>query len=255
MKKYIPKIRILKDMVYIMWNNQEYIFPKDQCVNIIIWFILAVLVLYTNIALAYRDAQITKKNNELLQQIQQEIEEEVYLAKETTSTVKEEILVEEIILTKEEEFNQKVLELPKDKKQWFINYKELLENYSEDFAAPESIYDVFTEDEIYLMQRMIETECYGCDFDSKTHVASVLFNRLATDSGFSDNVYEVIKPGQFCYWRKVISEDTILALEYAYMIEDTSQGALYFNNFGDNPPEVWNGKNYIFTDECYHSFY
>lgn len=253
MKKYIPKIHILKDVIFVTWNNIEYTIDKEKLINIISFIFFVGLILYLNIV-TFINSQESKKNYELLQKIQTQIDQDT-VVKQEPEIIKEEIIVEEIILSKEEEFNQKILELPKDKEQWFINYKELLNDYSEDFAAPETIYDVFTEDEIYLMQRMVETECYGCDFESKTHVASVLFNRLAEGSGFSDNVYEVIKPGQFCYWRKVISEDTILALEYAYMIEDTSQGALYFNNFGDNPPEVWNGKNYIFTDECYHSFY
>lgn len=158
-------------------------------------------------------------------------------------------------LTPKELFDQELLDLPEDKKEWFLGYKELVEKYSEQVEMPQTIYEVYSEDEIYLMARMVETECYGCPFEAKTHVASVLFNRLAEGSGFSNDVYQVIKPGQFCYHRKTISEDTWLALEYAYEIEDTTQGALYFNNFGNSHPDNWNGKPYIFTDEVNHSFY
>lgn len=158
-------------------------------------------------------------------------------------------------LTPKEQFDQELLSLPEDKKEWFLGYKELVEKYSGEVEMPQTIYEAYSEDEIYLMARMVETECYGCPFEAKTHVASVLFNRLAEGSGFSNDVYQVIKPGQFCYHRKTISEDTWLALEYAYEIEDTTQGALYFNNFGNSHPDTWNGKPHIFTDEVNHSFY
>ena len=147
---------------------------------------------------------------------------------------------------------QKELESIEDNKEWFIAYKKLIEEYSEWVDPPESIYDYFSDDEIYLMQRCIETETFEQDFDSKVNVASVILNRLNSEE-FSNDVHKVIVKGQFAFGRKKISEDTKLALEYAYMIGDTTEGALYFHSLAYKPR--FNGADYIFTDEAGHHFY
>lgn len=140
-----------------------------------------------------------------------------------------------------------------DKKDWYLAYKGFLEDYPE-FDRGSTVYDRYTDDEIYLMQRVIETEVYGCDFEAKTHVASVILNRIEGDNNFSDDATVVCtSPGQFVYTRKQISEDTKLALEYAAEIEDTTNGALYFNSMA--PMDSWNGRKLIFTDHVGHSFY
>ena len=147
---------------------------------------------------------------------------------------------------------QKELESITDNKEWFIAYKNLINEYSEWVDPPESIYDVYSDDEIYLMQRCIETETFEQDFNSKVNVASVILNRLNSEE-FSNDVHKVIVKGQFAFGRKKISEDTKLALEYAYMIGDTTEGALYFHSLAYKPR--FNGADYIFTDEAGHHFY
>ena len=156
------------------------------------------------------------------------------------------------IKSKEVVEKQKELESIEDNKEWFIAYKNLIDEYSEWVDPPESIYDVYTNDEIYLMQRCIETETFEQDFDSKVNVASVILNRLESEE-FSNDVNKVIVKGQFAFGRKNISEDTKLALEYAYMIGDTTEGALYFHSLSYKPR--FNGADYIFTDEAGHHFY
>lgn len=136
--------------------------------------------------------------------------------------------------------------------EWFIAYKDLIEEYSEWVDPPETIYDYYTEDEIYLMQRCIETETFEADFDSKVNVASVILNRIESDE-FANEVSEIIVKGQFAFGRENISENTVLALEYAFMIGDTTDGALYFHS---NPKtETFNGAEFIFTDTAGHHFY
>lgn len=140
-----------------------------------------------------------------------------------------------------------------DKKEWFLAYKEFIEKYPE-YDRPQSLYEKYTEEEIYIMQRVIETEVYGCDFEAKANVASVILNRIEGDNNFSDDPIVVCtSPGQFVYSRKQISEDTKLALEYAEEIEDTTNGALYFNSMA--PMDSWCGRERIFTDHVGHSFY
>lgn len=172
------------------------------------------------------------------------------IVEEAKTEIKIEIELEkkqQEVLEKQEQLNN-----IQDKKEWFLAYKELIEEYSEWFDPPETIYDYYTEDEIYLMQKCIETETFEADFDSKVNVASVILNRIKSEE-FSDNVYDVIVPGQFAFGRNNISEDTVLALEYAFMIGDTTNGALYFHSLSYTP--TFNGASYIFTDELGHHFY
>ena len=151
------------------------------------------------------------------------------------------------VLDKQEELSS-----IEDNEEWFVAYKDLIEEYSEWVDPPETIYDYYTEDEIYLMQRCIETETFEADFDSKVNVASVILNRIESDE-FANEVSEIIVKGQFAFGRENISEDTVLALEYVFMIGDTTDGALYFHS---NPKtETFNGAEFIFTDTAGHHFY
>lgn len=140
-----------------------------------------------------------------------------------------------------------------DKEEWYKAYKTITYRYSDVLDPPETIYDYFTYEEIYLMCRVIETECYDQDFMSKANIASVLLNRIHSGE-FGNTVEEVItRPNQFVYGRKKITESTILALEYSFEINDTTNGALYFHS--GNKKEKFNGANFIFQDSSGHCFY
>lgn len=140
-----------------------------------------------------------------------------------------------------------------DKKEWFLLYKDIVNRYSYTLDTPETIYDYYTEDEIYLIQRVIETECFEQSFECKVNVAAVILNRI--DNGcFGKTVKEVItKPKQFVYWRRNITEDTILALEYSFQIEDTTKGCVAFRS--DKKVNKWNSWTYQFSDKAGHHFY
>lgn len=181
----------------------------------------------------YSDTEVT---DEIVEEIQSEEEPDIY-----------EIKSQEVLQKQEE------LKSITNNKEWFIAYKELINEYSEWVDPPESIYDVYTSDEIYLMQRCIETETFEQDFNSKVNVASVVLNRIE-DGRFGNSVNEVItRPKQFAYGRKSISEDTVLALEYAYMIGDTTSGSLYFHS--DSYKPTFYKASYVFTDDAGHHFY
>lgn len=174
---------------------------------------------------------------------QEEIIEEVAVEETIEPPTREELMFEEWDALSEIE----------SKKEWFLAYKEFIEKYPE-YDRPQSIYEKYTDEEIYIMQRVIETEVYGKDFDAKANVASVILNRIEGENNFSDDPMVVCtSPGQFVYSRKQISEDTKLALEYAEEIEDTTNGALYFNSM--TPMDSWNGRERKFTDHVGHSFY
>ena len=138
--------------------------------------------------------------------------------------------------------------------EWFIAYKEIFSNYSSEiFDKPETIYDYFTEEEIYLIQRAVETECYQAGFDAKCNVASVILNRYYSGL-FGETIKDIItSPKQFAYGRKKITEDTILAVEYAFEIEDPTNGAIGFHS--NKKTKTFNGWEYVMTDQVGHHFY
>ena len=140
-----------------------------------------------------------------------------------------------------------------DKKSWFILYK-LMQEYYIDYIDPsETVYDYFTEEQIAIMQKCIETETYQCSFDAKVNVACVILNRVEHNEYPTDPIEIVTEKNQFAYGRNIISEDTILALEYAFMIEDTTNGCIAFRS--DSSPETWHSWTKQFTDESGHTFY
>lgn len=156
-----------------------------------------------------------------------------------------------------EEMNQKMAEIEsiEDKKEWFIAYKSIIEEYSYIIDPPETIYEYFTEEELdllfHVVQAEIGDECYS--FEQKANVASVVFNRLYHEK-FPDALSEILVYDQFSpisngrYKEVEVSEDTILACEYAFEIEDTIDGCLFFDSN--------NALNYQFVfDDGAHNFY
>lgn len=140
-----------------------------------------------------------------------------------------------------------------DKKEWFVAYKNIIDKYSYILDPPETIYDYCIDEEINLICRVVETETYQCEFNSKVNVANVVFNRLEHGE-FGETIEEVItSENQFAYGRKNISEDTILAVEYAFMMEDTTNGALFFHS--NKKTSTFCGNEFIFQDEAGHNFY
>ena len=139
----------------------------------------------------------------------------------------------------------------------FIKYKGVCVRYQDATGIKEDVTEYlhsnFSLDEIYLMQRVIETECYQRDFRSKVNVASVILNRLESGK-FGNNIEEIItNENQFAYGRRYITYDTILALEYASYYGDTTNGALYFHS--NEKTDRFSGKSHIFTDDAGHHFY
>ena len=161
----------------------------------------------------------------------------------------------EYITTVSENISIKFQEIDsiEDRKEWFLAYKNIIKEYSEVFDAPETIYSQYSDEEIKYMWKCIETEAFDQDFESKCNIANVILNRLESEK-FSDNPIAVITAkNQFAYGRSNITEDTKLALEYAFLFADTTDGSLYFES-GDNDIHS-NYADYTFTDGAGHHFY
>lgn len=185
---------------------------------------------------------IEPKNNEYTSTMVSETEVKVEIAEVIlpTSTISP-------YVTETEELKNMGLS-PKD---YLLKFKEIATKYSENY---ESIYDVYSADEIYLIQRCIQTETNQCgSFIARCNVASVILNRLNSDL-FPNSVKEVItNKGQFAYWRTEIEEDTKLSLEYVYMFGDTTNGCIGFHS--NNKTETFCGWQFQFTDDIGHNFY
>lgn len=142
-----------------------------------------------------------------------------------------------------------------DLKQWFIEYKAIFNKYADYLDPPETIYDYFSDEEINLIHRVIETECFSSDFESKVHIANVIFNRYELcEDEFGKTITDIItKKNQFDYSRTEITQDTVLACEFAFSIADLTNGCLFFHS---NPrTERFCGCEYAFTDKAEHHFY
>lgn len=140
-----------------------------------------------------------------------------------------------------------------DKYVWFQLYYNVLFNIYELDDLPETPYDVFTDREITMMLKCIETEAHEASFDCKVNVANVILNRIESDQFPTDPVELITQKNQFAYGRNNISDSTVYALLYAYMIEDTTNGCIAFRS--DYSPNEWNGWTKQFTDESGHTFY
>ena len=85
------------------------------------------------------------------------------------------------------------------------------------------------------------------------NVASVIFNRLDHEK-FPNSLIEILAADQFetisngRYLKVDITEETILACEYAFEIQDTTDGCLFFDS-----NNTLNYK-YVFFDGA-HNFY
>lgn len=155
-----------------------------------------------------------------------------------------------------EEMNQKLAEIEfiEDKKEWFIAYKNIIDDYSYIIDPPETIYDYFSEEELDLLFHVVQAEVGDeYPFESKVNVANVIFNRFYHER-FPDTLSDILVFDQFSpiadgrYKEVEVTEDTILACEYAFTMEDTTDGCLFFDSN--------NTLNYqfVFNDSA-HNFY
>lgn len=176
--------------------------------------------------------------------------------------------IENVLTIKEQkqnEFNSKLNLLDcSDKMQWFINYKNLTQEYSEWIEPEKSIYDCFSYDELWFLFQIVEAEVTGeKNFIPKVNAVSSIYNRLYIDynNKFPDTITEILKqPKQYStfsdgrYLKVKVTNTTILACEYAFQIENTAQGAYFFDSCKG---ASWAAKNkkFLFTDAVGHSFY
>lgn len=175
---------------------------------------------------------------------------------EIIKVVSEPIVVEEPVLS-DYEIKMIELETVEDKMQWYKEYKEVISEMALD-ERPITICDEFTNEEIELIFKVVQREVGDeYSFEEKSHVASVIFNRLK-DGRFGETIGDILTPGQFHVLRSStfnntkVSEKTILAVQYAFEIEDTTDGCIFFEK-NTSIHEAY--SEYVFTDKAGHKFY
>lgn len=147
-----------------------------------------------------------------------------------------------------------------DKKEWFIEYKKLYEKYTEYLAKQEGIYDIFNESELEKLFRIVEAEATHGTFQDKVNVAVTIFNRINHED-FGSTIDEVITPDQFSplqdgrYYKVVVTEETILACEYAYIFGIVEHDALYFDRTNGNSWAHRNLEEVKVNGDNAHRFY
>lgn len=154
-------------------------------------------------------------------------------------------------IEKEYKYLMSQLHTTNNRKEWMKKYNTLLEH--KQLNGKKHITNKYSQQDIALMQRCVETEVHGGDFDSKTNVASVILNRVNDKKErFGNTITEVITAkNQFAYSKTNITEETKLAVEFAYM-KDTTNNCLWFHSY--KKPGKFYGT-YQFTDAVGHHFY
>lgn len=146
------------------------------------------------------------------------------------------------------------IEVITDKREWFLAYKKIIQKYSYIIDPPETIYDYFSKEELDLLFHVVQAEVGDeYSFESKINVANVIFNRFYHER-FPDTLSDILVYDQFSpiadgrYREVKVTEDAILACEYAFVMEDTTDGCLFFDSN--------NTLNYqfVFNDGA-HNFY
>lgn len=98
-----------------------------------------------------------------------------------------------------EEMNYEMTEIETitDKKEWFIAYKNIIEEYSYIIDPPETIYDYFSEEELDLLFHVVQAEVGDeYSFESKVNVANVIFNRFYHER-FPNTLSDILVCDQF----------------------------------------------------------
>ena len=205
--------------------------------------ILIILLLSILIALIF--APIYTNGDEKVEEITVEVEPE-----------------EDVVSKREQEMYDEMIRVAyiEDRKEWFIEYKKLFDKYPEFLAKQESIYDVYSDAELEKLFRTVEAEATGGTFQDKVNVAVTIFNRINHED-FGSTIDEVITPDQFSpfmdgrYYEVTVTENTILACEYAYIFRIIEHDALYFDRTNGNSWAHRNREEVEVNGDNAHRFY
>lgn len=115
--------------------------------------------------------------------------------------------------------------------------------------------DAYTKSELKLIYQVVETETCCQSVESKSHVASVIFNMINHPTKrFGKSVKRIITcPNRFCIGRNKITDTTKEAVKVAYE-ENTAPGCYAFHS-NRRHKKRFSGFTYKFSDAAGHHFY
>lgn len=111
---------------------------------------------------------------------------------DTKPEIIETITIEEIAEKRKSERLAEISDID-NKKEWFLAYKEIVSDYDTILDLPETIYDIFTEEELDFLFKVVQAEVGDEEstFEQKVNVARVIFNRLEHEN-FPDTLNEIL---------------------------------------------------------------
>lgn len=136
---------------------------------------------------------------------------------------------------------------------------------SNKYDQSKKIFKELSQEDRFILYRIVEAEATNGDKQSKKNVAHVILNRVKSNkfpntiSGvvFQKHQFSPISDGRF--YSVEIKESTKQAVIEAYEEGDTTGGALYFANMScvtnANTRRWFNSMTYLFKDSIGHSFY
>lgn len=149
-----------------------------------------------------------------------------------------------------------------------VGEREVVSIFPPDFKDTDIyIYD-FSKEDIKILERITEAEATGGDIESKMNVASVIINRVNSDS-FPDSIKSVVfqRTGN-TYQFSPIKDNRYYEVETTKETKKAIKKILKYGVINDalyfcNPNDVKSAKNkswfkkltYLFTDSINHSFY
>lgn len=200
---------------------------KGDCLLVFLFFAILIIGLFSCLL---KNTKVEKNVNNQKTYI---VPNEIITGNESTIGINE-IKQSNIIWNILKEFKE--LDFIENRKEWFIAYKNIIDKYSYIIEPQQTIYEYFTEEELDLLFRTVQAEVgEECSFEQKCNVVSVIFNRLWHDR-FPNELLEILIPSQFStiksekYMRVNVSENTILACEYVFLMGDTTNGSLFFDS-------------------------
>ena len=185
-----------------------------------------------------------------------------YKEEKVEVNIEEDIATEVEISEREQEMYDEIVRVSyiEDRKEWFVEYKKLYEKYPEYLAKQEEIYDVFNENELEKLFRIVEAEATHGTFQDKVNVAVTIFNRI-NHVGFGSTIDKIITPDQFSplqdgrYYKVVVTKETVLACEYAYVFGIIEHDALFFDRTNGNSWAHRNLEEVKVNGDNAHRFY
>lgn len=221
----------MKKILTILMKNAE---------NIVVFIIFAIVLVDT--ALLFGVMAHNKEERREVIELEVEKQPEIEVVEEQTDNELKTIRDLNVYEMAQLEYISAIADYQKgfytDLKEWYLDYKSIFTKYDLFIDKPETIYDYYTEKELDLLFRVVQAEVGDeYSFEQKCNVASIILNRIENKE-FGDGMFGVLTEDQFTtiangrYLEVEVSEDTILACEFSFEIDDTTDGCLFFDSNG-----------------------